>query len=130
MFRRLTVFLVLATATMAADFKQARVLDFQDISEVAGGTVSGPASNGVSITPTAHVPSAILKCEVTLELEGKTYTAIFVQDRHFQMTDLHRGELIPVRVEGKKLSMRRPSDGKEIKGKIVSAGEADSRLKK
>ena len=130
MFRRLTVLLVLTAVTLAADFKKARIVDFQDVSEVAGGTISGPASNGVSVTPTAHVPSAILKCEVTLEVEGKTYTALFVQDRHFQMTDLERGELIPVRIEGRKIGMQRPSDGKEIKGKIIREADTDPSVKK
>jgi hypothetical protein len=59
-------------------------------------------------------------------LEGKSYTALFVQDHHFQMTDLERGKMIPVRIEGKKIAMQRPSDGKEIKGKIIREGEDDA----
>lgn len=129
MFRLVTVLLFLATATLAADWKQARIADFQDVSEGAGGTSSGPASNGVSTTPTSRFPSTILKCEVSLVIDGKTYTALFVQDQHFQMTDLERGKLIPVRIDGKKISMQRPSDGKEIKGKIVRE-EDDPALKK
>jgi len=125
MFRLITVLLLLATITLAADWKQARIADFQDVSEGAGGTISGPASNGVSTTPTTHAASTILKCEVTLVLDGKTYTTQFVQDSHFQMTDLERGKFIPVRIAGKKIAMQRPSDGKEIKGKILRE-EADN----
>jgi len=130
MVRVLCALLILTAATLAADFKKARIVDFQDVSEIGGGTISGPSSNGVSITPTARVPSAIAKCEVTVEIDGKTYTAIFIQDQHFQMTDLERGNLIPARIEGKKLALQRPSDGKEMKGKIVREGEADSSVKK
>jgi len=126
MLRVLAVLLTLATITLAADFKQARIVDFQDVSEVGGGTINGPSSNGVDITPTAHVPSAIPKCELTLLLDGKTYTALFSEDRHFQIADLERGKLIPVRIEGKKIGMQRPSDGKEIKGKILREETEDS----
>ena len=129
MSRVLAAILILASLTLAADFKQARIVDFQDVSEVGGGTITGPSSNGVDITPTAHVPSAIPKCEVTLLLDGKTYVALFSEDRHFQIADLERGKLIPVRIEGRKIAMQRPSDGKEIKGKIVREGADDSAAK-
>jgi hypothetical protein len=126
MLRVVAVLFFLAATTLAADFKPARVVDFQDVSEVAGGTINGLSSNGVAVTPTSRVPSAILKCEVTLQVEGKTYTVLFAQDQHFRMTDLERGKFIPVRLEGKKLAMQRPSDGKEIKGKIIREADEDS----
>jgi hypothetical protein len=71
-----------------------------------------------------------LKCEVTLALEGKIYTAWFEQDSHFQLADLTRGSLIAVRIDGKKITMKRPSDGKEIKGKIVREEDSEPPAKK
>lgn len=130
MFRFGAVFLMLVAVALAADFKQARIIDFQDASTVAGGTVTGPSSNGVPVTPMSRVPSSILKCEITLALEGKTYIAWFEQDSHFQLADLNRGSLIPVHIDGKKITMKRPSDGKEIKGKIVREEDSDSPVKK
>lgn len=121
MSRLIAVLLLAVSVSFGADFKQARVVDFQDVSEVGGGTVDGPSSNGISTTPRSHVASAIPKCEVTLNLDGKIYTALFEEDRHFQIADLQRGRMIPVKIEGKKIAMQRPSDGKEIKGKIVRA---------
>ena len=88
MLRLLTVLLVLSTWALAADFKPARIVDFQDVSEAGGGAITSPSPNGVATIPTSHAANTILKCEVTVELDGKTYTAIFPQDRYFQMTDL------------------------------------------
>jgi hypothetical protein len=130
MFRHACIILLLALSCFAADFKNARVVDYQDASLIGGNTISGPTENGVSVSGTARVPSTILKCEVILELDGKRYSAIFPQDQHFQMTDLTRGQMIPVRLEGKKISMQRPYDGKEVKGKIVreeSVAETDKK---
>lgn len=119
MIRLGAVLFVLVGISLASDFKQARIVDFQDSSTVAGGTVSGPDSNGVPVTPTRRVPSSILKCEITLSLDGQTYTALFPEDLHFQIADLNRGGLLPVKIDGKKIIMQRPSDGKEVKGKIL-----------
>ena len=133
MFRLGAVLFVLVGISLAAEFKQARVLDFHDDSTVAGGTVSGPASNGVPVTPPTRVTSSILKCEIVLALDGETYTALFPEDSHFQIADLTRGGLLPVRIEGKKITMQRPSDGKELKGKIlkiVRDPDGDTAVKK
>jgi hypothetical protein len=119
MFRIGAVVFLLIAVTLAADFKQARIVDFQDASTIGGGTVTGPSSNGVPVTPTRRVVSSILEVAVTLAVDGKTYTALFEQDSHFQLADLNRGAMIPVRIDGKKIAMQRPSDGKEIKGKVI-----------
>ena len=124
-----TVLLLLGLVS-AADFKKARIVDAQDISEVGGGVIDSPPANGVSVSTAARVPSAVSKFELTVELDGRTYTAVFPQDRHFQMTDLVRGQFIPVRLEGKKLALQRPFDGKEVKGKIVREEEAQPESKK
>ena len=126
MFRLCAVVVLLSAVTLAADFKQARIVDFQDASTIGGGTVTGPSSNGVPVTPARRVGSSILEVAVTLELDGKTYTALFEQDAHFQMADLNRGSLIPVRIDGKKIMMQRPVDGKEIKGKIIRVESVES----
>ena len=113
-----TLLLLLALA-YAADFKKARIVDVQDISEVGGGVLDNPSPNGVPTGATARVSSSEPKFELTVELDGKIYTAVFPQDRHFQMTDLARGQYVPVRIEGKKLAVQRPFDGKEVKAKII-----------
>jgi hypothetical protein len=82
------------------------------------------------MTTSARVPSAEPKFEITVELEGKHYTAVFPQDRHFQMTDLQRGEFINVRVDGKKLAVQRPFDGKEVKAKITREEKIENTLQK
>jgi len=119
MFRLGAIVLVLVTAMFAGDYKKARIIDFQEASTVAGGTESSPSNNGVSTMPTSRFGSSILKCEVVLALDGTTYTALFPEDSKFQIADLTRGAMISVRIDGKKVSMQRPSDGKEIKGKIL-----------
>jgi hypothetical protein len=111
--------LLLSVVSLAADFKKAKIIDIQDTSEVGGGVVDSPSPNGVPVSTTARVPSAEPKFEITVELDGKQYTAVFPQDRHFQMADLQRGQFIYVRVEGKKLGVQRPFDGKEVKAKIT-----------
>lgn len=111
--------LLLSVVSFAADFKKAKIIDIQDASEVGGGVLDSPSPNGVPVSTTARVPSAEPKFEITVELDGKQYTAVFPQDRHFQMTDLQRGQFIYVRVEGKKLGVQRPFDGKEVKAKIT-----------
>ena len=119
MFRLGAILFVLVATSFANDYKQARIVDFQEASTIAGGTESSPSSNGVAVTPTSRFGSSILKCEVILAVDGTTYTALFPEDSKFQIADLTRGAMIPVRIDGKKISMQRPSDGKEIKGKIL-----------
>lgn len=119
MYRLGAVVFLFAVVCLGADFKQAKIVDFQDASMIGGGTVSGTSSNGVPTTPTTRVGSTILKCEITLSLDGQIYTTEFPQDSHFQVADLTRGAFIPVKIEGKKIALQRPSDGKEVKGKIL-----------
>jgi hypothetical protein len=66
------------------------------------------------------------KCEVTVGLEGKSYSAVYVIDKHFKMSDLVEGQEIPARVEGNKLVLKRPMDGKPMKAKIVHEGPVGS----
>jgi len=122
--------LLISVLSYAADFKKAKIIDIQDTSVVGGGVLDGPSPNGVPMTTSARVPSAEPKFEITVELEGKHYTAVFAQDRHFQMTDLQRGEFINVRVDGKKLAVQRPFDGKEVKAKITREEKIENTLQK
>jgi hypothetical protein len=122
--------LVLTCLALAADFKKAKIIDIQDASEVGGGVIDGPSNNGVPTTATARVPSAEPRFEITIELDGKSYTAVFPQDRHFQMTDLQRGQYVLARVEGKKLGIQRPFDGKEVKAKITHQESLKDQSKK
>ena len=115
----LLALLLLIGLAYAADFKKAKIVDVEDASLVGGNVIDEPSANGVPTTASSRVPAAEARFTLTVELEGKSYTALFSQDRHFQMTDLVRGQEIPVRIEGKKLLLRRPSDGKEVKGKIT-----------
>ena len=115
----LLALLLLVGLAYAADFKKAKIADVEDASLIGGNVIDEPAPNGVPTTASSRVPAAQARFTLTIELDGKSYTALFSQDRHFQMTDLERGQSIPVRIEGKKLALRRPSDGKEVKGKIT-----------
>ena len=115
----LLALLLLIGLAYAADFKKAKIVDVEDASQVGGNVIDEPSANGVPTAASARVPAAEARFILTIELDGKSYTALFSQDRHFQMTDLERGQSIPVRIEGKKLLLRRPSDGKEVKGKIT-----------
>jgi hypothetical protein len=117
-------FLLLSVVSLAADFKRAKIIDLQDMSIVGGGVLDTPSANGVPVSATARVPSSEPKFEMTVELDGKLYTAVFPQDRHFQMADLQRGAFINARVEGKKLGVQRPFDGKEMKAKITREEKA------
>ena len=74
------------------------------------------AKNGAM---TVLLPGVVTRCSVTVRLDGTDYTAIFNEDKHFKQTDLVEGQMIDTRVDGSKLVLRRPSDGKEMKGKIV-----------
>jgi hypothetical protein len=121
--------LLFSALSFAADFKKAKIIDIQDTSVVGGGVLDEPSANGVP-TATTRVPSSEPKFEITVELDGKHYTAVFPQDRHFQMTDLQRGEFINARVEGKKLAVQRPFDGKEVKAKITHEESAEQATQK
>jgi len=122
--------LLLSLISYAADFKKAKIIDIQDISVVGGGVLDEPSANGVPVTASTRVPSSEPKFEITVELDGKQYTAVFPQDRHFQMTDLQRGEFINARVDGKKLAVQRPFDGKEVKAKITHEEKAEQTTQK
>lgn len=126
----LLALLLLVGLVYAADFKKAKIIDVEDASLVGGNVIDEPAPNGVPTTASARVPAAQARFTLTIELEGKSYTALFSQDRHFQMTDLERGQSIPVRIEGKKLLLRRPSDGKEVKGKITHQEDVQANSQK
>jgi hypothetical protein len=104
----------------AADFKTARVLEVRDASE-AGANVAGrePISGK---DPTALVGAVVPRCLIKLAIEGKSYSAVYIEDKHFKRTDVVEGEQVSARIEGNKLVLKRPTDGKEMKAKILETG--------
>jgi hypothetical protein len=111
--------LILAASASCAELHKARVLEVRDASETgatAGSTDPVTAKNGAM---TVLLPGMVTRCSVTVRLDGADYTAIYNEDKHFKQTDLVEGQMIDARVDGNRLVLRRPSDGKEMKGKIV-----------
>ena len=95
---------LLTTLAWAADYKVAKVLDVHDASSLAEAAVSNhPVSAQAGGGVTTSIPSQYLRCEITVALEGTSYTAIYREDPHFKITDFNPGDPVQVRVEGKKL---------------------------
>ena len=118
----LAAFLLLSSLAWAADFKLAKVLDVHDASSLAASAVANhPVAIQAGGAQTTSVPSQQLRCEVTVDIEGTSYTAVYPVDQHFKMTDFSAGDLVHARVDGKKLVLKR-LDGKEMKSKIVRQG--------
>ena len=122
----LAAFLLLSSLAWAADFKLAKVLDVHDASSLAASAVANhPVAIQAGGAQTTSVPSQQLRCEVTVDIEGTSYTAVYPVDQHFKMTDFSAGDLVHARVDGKKLVLKR-LDGKEMKSKIVRQGPIEA----
>jgi hypothetical protein len=119
-------FLLLSSFALAADFKLAKVLDVHDASSLAASAVANhPVAIQAGGSQTTSVPSQQLRCEITVEIEGTSYAAVYPVDQHFKMTDFSAGDLVHARVDGKKLVLKR-LDGKEMKSKIVRQGPVEA----
>lgn len=119
MQRLLAFVFVLSVLAGAADLKLGKVVEIHDASSLAEAAVANhPVSTQGGGGATASIPSEFLRCELTVALEGTSYTAIFREDQHFKITDFNAGDSIQVRIEGKKLVVKR-LDGKEMKSKII-----------
>lgn len=116
MKRSLGVLLFLSLLAWAADFKPAKLLDVHDASEVGANTVTD-SSEGLTGTPT-FVPAFLSRCQITVALNGASYTAIYPVNKHLKIADLNPGDFIPARIEGNKLLIK-TLDGKIMKAKIV-----------
>jgi hypothetical protein len=115
------VMLLLCTPSVWAGngkWQSAKVVEVRDASE-AGASVA--ANNSVGTANTALIGGVVPRCEVTVTLDGVSYSAIFPEDRHFRASDLTQGGEVPARIEGNKLALQR-IDGKEMKAKIVRHG--------
>jgi hypothetical protein len=111
--------LLLSSLARGADFKLAKVLDVHDASALAEAAVANhPVAIRAGGEQTTSVPSEYLRCEITVTLGGTSYTAVYPEDQHFKITDYSAGDMIPARIEGKKLVLKR-LDGKEMKAKIL-----------
>ena len=122
MKRILASLLLLAAFASCAELHKGKVIEVRDASETgatAGSTDPVASKNGQA---TVLLPGMVTRCSVTVRLDGMDYTGIFNEDKHFKQTDLVEGQTIDARVDGNKLVLRRPSDGKEMKGKIVRKG--------
>jgi len=116
MKRTLGVFLLLSVLAWAADLKPAKILDVHDASEVGANTVTD-SSEGLTGSAT-FVPAFLARCQITVALNGNSYSAIYPVNKHLKMADLNAGDFIPARIEGNKLLIK-TLDGKVMKAKIV-----------
>ncbi|HWX91989.1 MAG TPA: hypothetical protein VNY29_05095 [Terriglobales bacterium] len=119
MKRLLGALLLLSSLARGGDFTLAKVLDVHDASALAEAAVANhPVAIRAGGEQTTSVPSEYLRCEITVTLAGTSYTAVYPEDQHFKITDYSAGDMIPARIEGKKLVLKR-LDGKEMKAKIL-----------
>ncbi len=126
MKRLLAVLMLISACASAADYKLAKVQDVRDASSLAESAVANhPVAAQAGGGMTASIPSQYLRCQITVALEGTSYTAVFREDQHFKITDFNPGDPVEVRIEGKKLVLKR-LDGKEMKSKILKQGPAES----
>jgi hypothetical protein len=123
MKRTLWVFLLFAALAWAADFKPAKILDVRDASEVGANTVTD-SSEGVSGAP-KFVPAMLSRCQITVALDGVSYTAVYPVNNHLRLADLNVGDFIPTRIEANKMVIK-ALDGKEIKAKIAHRETIDA----
>jgi len=118
--------MLISACASAADYKLAKVQDVRDASSLAESAVANhPVAAQAGGGMTASIPSQYLRCQITVALEGTSYTAVFREDQHFKITDFNPGDPVEVRIEGKKLVLKR-LDGKEMKSKILKQGPAES----
>lgn len=117
--------LFFSSLAWAADFQTAKVIDVHDASSLAATAVANhPVAVQAGKGQTTSVPGQQLRCEITVELEGSTYTAVYPVDQHFKITDFSAGDLVHAKVDGKKLVIKR-LDGKEMKSKIIRQGPVE-----
>jgi hypothetical protein len=65
------------------------------------------------------------RCELTVALDGQEYSAIYPLDKHLKIQNLNQGDEMMVRIEGNRMVLKSPTDGKELKSKIVRQVAAD-----
>jgi hypothetical protein len=123
MKRILAILLAWSCLAWAADFKPAKLLDVRDASQVGANTIAD-SSEGVTGAP-AFVPAFLSRCQITVALDGRSYTAIFPVNKHLKVGDLNTGDFIPARIEGSRLVIK-TLDGKQMKSKIVSREPLES----
>lgn len=113
--KQLAILILLSSFACAAEYKDAKIIDFHDATEVGAATINsidpvGPAST--------DIPAMDYRCYLTVEMDHVKYSAIFPVNQHFKLSDLNKDDFIPARVAGNKLIIR-TVDGKEMKSKIV-----------
>jgi hypothetical protein len=117
--RRLGALLILSCVAFCAASEKGKIVAVWDASETGATAGSNDPVNSKNGPATILLPGMVTRCAVTVRLQGMEYTGIFYEDKHFKRTDLVEGQMIDARVQGSKLILRRPSDGKDMKGKIV-----------
>src|SRR5262249_40522269 len=126
MKRNFAAIALLSSLAWTADFKMAKVIDVHDASSLAATAVANhPVAVQAGGGQTTSVPGQQLRCEITVELDGTTYTAVYPVDQRFKMTDFSAGDLVHARIDGKKLVLKR-LDGKEMKSKIIRQGPVEA----
>ena len=126
MKRLLGFLLILSSLASGAAFQKGKVVAVRDASETGATAESNDPVSSKNGPATVLMPGMVARCAVTVRLNGVEYTAIYYEDKHFKRIDLVLGQMIDARVDGNKLVLRRPSDGKDMKGKIVDRSNAQS----
>jgi len=118
----LGLLLLLSCLCSAAEFRQAKVLEMRDASEVGANTVAD-SSEGIVTLPTAgtpgFVPAMLSRCRLTIAVDNTSYSAIFPVNKHLRVTDFNPGDFISARIDGSHMIIK-TLDGKQVKAKIVS----------
>jgi len=119
MARFLAAVVLLGTVASGADYKLAKVIEIHDASSLAAEAVANhPVAVQGGGGQTTSIGGQSMRCQITVALEGTSYSAVYPVDQHFKITDFSAGDLISARIEGKKLVLKR-LDGKEMKARIV-----------
>jgi len=124
-FAPIVAALVLCSLASAADFKSAKLIDVQDATQVGSATLANSTVSGEKAT--TAMGAMVPRCELTVALDGQEYSAIYPLDKHLKIQNLNQGDEVMVRLEGNRMVLKSPTDGKELKSKIVRQVAADKK---
>ena len=124
-FAFFAVTFLLCSFASAADFKSGKLIDVQDATQVGSATLANSTVSGEKAT--TAMGAMVPRCELTVALEGEQYSAVYPLDKHLKIQNLNQGDEVMVRIEGNKMVLKSPTDGKELKSKIVRRVAADKK---
>jgi hypothetical protein len=120
MQRIIAAVLVLGAIAWAGDFKPAKLVEVRDATQLGASVETNVRPGG---QPSDATPAIAYRCEITVLLDGVSYTAVYPESKHLNPSELIAGDTIPARIEGNKLVLQ-TADGKQIKSKIIARAPA------